>query len=304
MRHNVTLRVLDRATGRLIQEQKGHNSATNTMIEGIGHYLTGAGVLRQGYSMLERFVPQYISLGTMGLLNQDEDSNHLPAGIDFDHYMQQRPGFGSDGYSDEYNNGRPYHGLGPAFTSFSTSQSYYTGNITYYKGVAYRAKEDMPVDPDTGTYNYWKGDQWEVSSSQPTCYELISQNFPRSEITFRDVVPENESELARSIDVVFSAMITTGALEEFRQFYGKSYIFITEAGLWSEKDYIPDNVSYNGLLAGYRLVPPNSDNWDMSIAANREILKKQILRVEADQVVQVIWKIQLANFEDIKDKKT
>lgn len=343
IRHNVTFRILDKFTGKLIHEHKGHNTATNTMLEGIGHYLIGEGVLRQGYSMLSDFIPRYISLGTMGLRNQDQDSSRLPIGIsghnytgdeetDFDNYMKERPGYGSDGYSSEYNNNRPYFGLGPAFSCFSTEVSYYKGDITYYKGVAYEAKSNMIVDPDQGIHNYWNSDQWKVASSseQPTCYELITPGFPRQEITFRDVLPEYESEHAKTINVVFSAMIPSGAINEFVD-ASKDYVFITEAGLWSEKDFVSKSASVNGLVAGYRVVPPNPVNWYMKAsdvpdnaaisylieqgivnptdaqiasakrtlsAQNRQILKEQVLRVERDQVVQVIWKIEIGNLDD------
>lgn len=348
MKHNVTIRVLDKTTGKVIQEHKGHNTATNTMIEGIGHYLAGAGVLRQGYSMLSDYIPRYISLGTMGLRNQDEDSEGLPAGIsgaeytgdegeDFTSFLNERPGYGSDGYDVVYNNNRPYLGLGPAFTSFSINKSYYQGNIAYYNGVAYVAQEDMIVDPDTGVYNYWNPDnnKWAVApeSEQPTCYELISPEFPRVDISFRDVVPEYESEHMKTVDVVFSAMISTGALAQFRD-SGKDYIFITEAGLWSDKEYRENNVGNNGLVAGYRVAPPSKINWAMKaedvtresaiiylyergienptdeqieIAKryvaedNRNILKHQVLRVERDQVVQVIWKIEIGNADSIEE---
>lgn len=342
IKHNVTLRVIDKATGKLIREHTGHNSATNTMIEGVGHYLAGEGVLQQGPYMLSDFIPRYISLGTMGLVNQDETSEGLPEGIsghedagteaaNFSNYLKERPGYGSDGYSLIYNNNRPYLGLGPAYTSFSSTESYPQGSIVTYKGVAYQATEDIIIDPDIGLYNYWDSDKWEVlpDSKQPTCYELISPSAPRVEISFRDVVPEYEAEVPKSIDVIFSAMISTGALAEFRE-TGKDYIFISEAGLWSTRDYHPDGTGVNGLVAGYRLVPPKSKNWYMvpldvpdayaidyleeqgitdpsesqifvaktEIALdNRKILQEQILRVERNQIVQVIWKVQIGNID-------
>ena len=49
IQHNVTIRIYDKSTGKLVREHTGHNTATNTLIEGIGHYLAGEGVLRQGY---------------------------------------------------------------------------------------------------------------------------------------------------------------------------------------------------------------------------------------------------------------
>ena len=79
--YNVTLRAIDRFTHQVTSEITGHNTATNTLVTGIGHYLKGDGVLNQGYEMLSQFIPRYISLGTMGLLNQDEDENGLPTGI-------------------------------------------------------------------------------------------------------------------------------------------------------------------------------------------------------------------------------
>lgn len=344
IKQNVTLRVLDKTTGKLIRQQKGHNAATNSLIEGIGHYLAGAGVLRQGYSMLSKYIPKYISLGTMGLMNQDEDDEGLPTGISgynvpldpteedrFQAYMDQMPGYGSDGYSGLYNNERPYFGLGPAYTSFSILDSYMTDDIVYYNGRAYRATEDMIVDPDEGIYNIWNSDKWEEldEPQQPDCFELISPEFPRVEISFRDVVPEYEAENPRTIDVVFSAMISTGALQAFRD-PDKDYIFITEAGLWSDRSYVPDDSGTNGLVAGYRVAPPSRLNWymkaenvpdtlaiaylhdqgiddptaeqieeakDILATENRSLLKQQVLRVERNQVVQVIWKIEVGNYE-------
>ena len=342
-RHNVTIRILDKATGQMVREHTGHNTATNTLIEGVGHYLAGQSVLRQGYYMLSRFIPRYISLGTMGLRNQDEDAEGLPTGIsgkeytgdeatDFANYMKERPGYGADGYSKLYNNNRPYMGLGPAFTSFSSTQSYYAGDIVYYKGVAYEATEDIIVDPDTGLYNYWDSNKWRVApnSEQPICYELITPSAPRVEISFRDVVPEYEAEVPQTVDVVFSSMISTASLAQFRD-PGKDYIFISEAGLWSRKDYQPQGTGVNGLVAGYRIAPPSrynrymkpddvpdsyaieyledegiTDPTEAQIAdakteiaeENRKILKEEILRVERGQVVQVIWKIQIGNFNE------
>lgn len=251
IKNNVSFRVLDANTHEVIQEHIGHNAATNSMLTGIAHYLIGDGVLNQGSYMLSNYVPKYISLGTMGLLNQDEDDSGLPVGIGiteadetsrFIDYMSQAPGYGADGYDQYENNNRGFFGLGPAYTA----------------GV-------------------------------PIKCELISSSFPRTPVSFRDVVPETESELPETIDVVFSAMISTGALAQFRG--GNDYIFITEAGLWSKPDW--SDGSNNGLLAGYRIAPPNQDNWDMTIGENRDILKQQILRVGINQVVQIIWKIQI-----------
>lgn len=344
--HNVTLRVLDKSTMKLVREIEGHNSATNTLIEGIGHYLAGAGVLRQGFSRLSKYIPQYISLGTMGLRNQEEDENGLPTGIsgheyigdvaiDFENYVNERPGYGSDGYSKSYNNDRPYYGLGPAYTSFAPNKSYKEGDIVYYKGVAYVATEDMIVNPDIGVYNYWNSDLWEEADSdlQPSCYELITPSYPRTEIAYRDVVPESEAEIPETIDVIFSAMIPSDHFAQFRD-PDKDYIFITEAGLWSARSLDGSDVfenSSNHMVAGYRLMPGdvmhqfmnpgtmpdevaieylyqqgNDDPSSEEIAQakidlaqeNQELLKAQVLRVERNQVVQAIWKMQLGNVKN------
>lgn len=261
VRHNVSFRVLDAATCKVVQQHTGHNAATNTLLTGIGHYLKGDGVLNQGYHMLGAYVPKYISLGTMGLLNQEADSNGLPAGIGiidgteeqrFIDYMMQCPGYGADGYDDTLNNNRLHLGLGPKFT-------------------------DRPA-----------------GSPVINC-ELVSDSFPRSTISFRDVVPEIEAELPETVDVVYSAMISTGALAQFRDNNG--YVFITEAGLWARPDWVDGGD--NGLLAGYRITPPDQENWDMRIAANRDILKRNILKVGINQVVQVIWKIQLGSVSQL-----
>lgn len=365
MQQNITIQVVDILTGKVVQEHTSHNTVTNSMLLGIAHYLTGDGVFQQGYHMLANYVPRYISLGTMGLISQEQDKDGLPAGIGvtipdpgtdddyralldalsdaesrlnvakdalknecpyyvelgkcytgetcnqcsdrlqakrdeldaaqaaydeaydavmgyseeqrFTDYMQQRPGYGADGYDGNQNNNRQWFGLGKVFKD---------------------------RDDKTKTIN---------------C-ELISASFPRAEISFRDVVPEVEAELPKTIDVVFSAMISTGALKQFRE-EGKDYVFITETGLWSQPDWpqgiaeVLDSatqqvVQYdwsdqdrayecgdNGLLAAYRLAPPNEENWDMSVKENRDLLKKNILRVGVNQIVQIIWKIQLGSID-------
>lgn len=262
MRHNVCIRVIDPSNGHVVSSHVGHNAATNSMLTGIAHYLTGDGVFNQGHHMLSAYVPKYISLGTMGLMNQDADTLGYPSGIGvvngteesrFQDYMSQCPGYGADGYDVNQNNNRKYLGLGPMF-------------------------ENRP-------------DKTQVANC-----ELISTSFPRAMISFRDVVPETESEFSKTIDVIFSAMVSTGALAQFRS-PGSDHIFITEAGLWSRPDWVDGGD--NGLLAGYRIAPPNQENWDMSIASNRELLKRQIIRVGINQVVQVIWKIQLGGIEEL-----
>lgn len=261
IKHNVCIRVIDEVTGSVVSEHEGHNAATNSMLTGIGHYLAGEGMFGQG-ELLDPWIPKYISLGTMGLINQDEDEDHLPAGIGvvpgteeerFQDYMNKCPGFGSDGYDLNMMNNREYPGLGPTFPNRASAQ----------------------------TIN---------------C-ELINAGFKRSPVTFRNVVPEYQAEQPKTIDVVFSAMISTGALAQFRE-PGRDYIFITEMGLWAQQDW--NDSGENGLLAGYRIIPPNEDNWDMANPENRKVLKKNILRVGVNQIVQIIWKIQIGAVDQIK----
>lgn len=284
IQHNVMFRVIDLSTNQVVSQHVGHNQATNTILLGVGHYLKGDGVLNQGRSILSSYIPRYISLGTMGLINQKADANGLPLGIGvvdgveekrFKDYMDQTPGYGADGYDKNLNHNRAYLGLGPKFS-----------------------------DRDT------KNDE----NPKTVRCELISDSFPRADITYRELIPENRSELSETIDIVYSAMISTGALAQFRE-PGNPYVFITEAGLWSKKDadiMDPNHKSgyshNNGLLAGYRIVPPNISNWDMvptsttsieQAKANRELLRSEILRVGVNQVVQVIWKIQIGSMDQL-----
>lgn len=316
--HNVSFRVIDINSGKLVQEHIGHNAATNALLTGIAHYLTGEGVLNQGYQMLSAYVPQYISLGTMGLIDQSEDKNGLPAKlgvVDYDKtrynqlnasqlellnkpssnyilsdedqeilrcvdYMTQCPGYGADGYDSSLNNNRRYAGLGPIYGSMFLNTS-------------------------------------DSKSVVATDCELISSSFPRSRISFRDIVPEYESELPKTIDIVFSAMISTGALAQFRapridsngnlmrddagNIIYNPYVFITEAGLWSKPNW--SDSGDNGLLAAYRITPSDVDSCDMADAiigsASRSALKQSIIKVGVNQVVQVIWKIQLGSIEQL-----
>lgn len=257
LEHNVQIRVLDKVTGEVVSVHEGHNAATNSMMLGIAKYLTGNGLFNQGWDLLRDYVPQYISLGTMGLLNQEEDEQGLPAGIgvyegqseeeNFTDYMLTVPSYGADGYDKYSNNGRSYFGLGPEYAN--------------------RPNKDKTVN----------------------C-ELISTSYPRVKVSYREVVPEAKAELPETVDVVFSAMVSTGALAQFRE-PGKNYLFITEAGLWSRPDWV-DGGS-NGLLAAYRIAPPDNGKWDMSVEENRQLLKQQIIKVNRNQVVQVVWKIQI-----------
>lgn len=270
--HNVLFRVIDKGTGKVVREYEGHNQATNTMLTGIGHYLAGDGTTNAN-AILGAFVPKYISLGTMGLINQKEDENGLPIGIGgvnstmpddpstesesniiarYTAYMEEAPGYGADGYKSTdptYNNNRGVFGLGPVYDS-------------------------------------------ELNQGEAIKCELISATFPRAKISRRQFNSEEYSEVSETIDVVVSAMISTGALAQFRN--GNDYVFITEAGLWSTSKY---SSSGSGLLAGYRIKPPNDVNWDMTIPTNRQILQENIIRVGINQVVQVIWKIQVGSIK-------
>lgn len=260
VRYNVSIRVIDEPTGRIVSEHVGHNAATNTLLTGIGHFLMGEGSVTGG-ELVREWVPQFISLGTMGMNSQEEDEEGLPTGVGniqgteeekFVDYLLHTPGYGSDGYDSSLMNGREYAGLGPAFAD---------------------RKGESTVE----------------------C-ELISESYPRARITYREVVPEYQSEYPKTIDVVFSAMISTGALAQFRE-PGKDYIFVSEVGLWSAPTW--KGTGDNGLLAGYRICPPDEDNWDMSKEDNRRILKENIIKIGTNQIAQVIWKIQLGGLEQL-----
>lgn len=349
IKQNVTFRVIDERTGNVVQTYQGHNSATNSLLYGIAHYLKGDGVLNQGTHMLSSFVPRYISLGTMGLSSQEEDENHLPLGIGgipnpddpkdeenrFVDYMSHRPGYGADGYDINLNNGRDVFGLGKPFSKTDnvisgTTETLKLGDINndgvvdvndllllvdyMCDKVTLSEKQlkcadidkDGHVDCedvqllrqaidnkiDLGTIEYTN------TTYQTINCELISSSFPRQLISYREIIPEPKAEQPQTIDIVYSAMISTGALAQFREL-GKDYIFITEAGLWSSDEYTDG--TDNGLLAGYRLVPTNENYWDMTKPSNRIQLKRSILRVGINQVVQVIWKIQIGSIDDILD---
>lgn len=396
--HNVMMRVIDTSTGQVVQEVESHNAATNSMLIGIAHHLVGdfqasePSGLHPSYSILSNYVPRYISLGTMGLLNQEQDENGLPLGIGdsmpntlqhpeyaeleklyneaksnlekakqaiiesacpcasklielgidcstltmcnectqrmkdakaaydkalkeynqardnymnrseeirFTEYLEHCPGYGADGYNSAYNNGRSSIGLGRMYTSYDPNSQYREGDIVTYKDSAYKCIKNTATQSGVFSTNFFEilpdADQPDPEK-QSVNIELCSPTFPRTAISYREIIPENEAELPRTIDVVFSAMISTGALKQFRP-EGKDYIFITEAGLWSKNTYSPN--SNNGLLAGYRIVPSNDNQLDMSVEANRIALKRSILKVKKNQVVQVIWKIQLGSISDI-----
>lgn len=261
LQHNVCIRVIDEPTGKVVSQHMGHNAATSTLLTGIGQYLLGGATTGAG-QLLSNWIPQYISLGTMGLCSQEEDEEGLPTGVGdcratseeerMKDYLLKVPGFGSDGYDASLINDRPYMGLGPKFEN--------------------------------------------RESEKTIACELISDTFPRSPITHRQALSEAQSEYPKTIDVVFSALVSTGALAQFRE-PGKDYIFISEVGLWSTPTW--HGTGNNGLLAGYRICPPDQENWDMSIPENRKILKQNIIRVGTNQVAQIIWKIQLGGIDQL-----
>lgn len=281
---NVTLNVIDINTGEVVQTHSGHNMATNSLIYGIAHYLTGDGILGQGTSMLSSYVPQYISVGTMGLKSQTP-KNGLP---DIDSsYVNEFPGYGSDGYDLNDMNNRNQYGLGRAFTSYSDKLTYKSGDKVTISGYEYICNSDinMPMPYDK---SYWtKGDK-----IPDVGIELIDP--VRFDISFRDIEPETKAELPRTMDVIFSTMISTGVLSKYRG--NRDFIYITEVGLWSKKLFVDVETvgGTNGLLAGYRLMPKNSDDW-----GNTTKVKQSILRVGKNQVVQVVWKIQLGSMTDL-----
>lgn len=307
--HNVSIRVLDKDTLKVVQEHTGHNAATNSLLTGIGYYLIGEGVLGQGSAMLKDYVPQYISLGTMGLAGQSQSEDGLPldigmsasSGVDdttrYTKYMDERPGFGADGYDANANHGRPYFGLGYPYESYDRTRTYQPGDVVIHNTDRYRCINATELGEfDSTKWELWPFDGDPDIHIDEVGFEAISPTYLRSKIAYRDVVPEIYAETANTIDIVFSAMISTGALAQFRG--NNDYLFISEAGLWSRPTYAGSSAVENGLLAGYRIVPPDSSNWDMSDAANRAILQHNILRVGVNQVVQVIWKIQLGDVSD------
>lgn len=260
---NVCIRIIDEPTGKVVREHIGHNAATCTLLTGIGQFLAGTSSTGAG-QLLDQWIPQFISLGTMGLASQEEDDEGLPTGVGdngasteeerMEGYLAEVPGFGSDGYDLALMNDRPYPGLGPMFA--------------------------------------------DRASTMTIGCELISNTFPRSAITYRRCLPESQSEYPKTIDVVFSAMVSTGALAQFRE-PGKGYIFITELGLWSSRQWIGEG--NNGLLAGYRICPSDKSSWDMSKEENRRALKASIVKIGTNQVAQIIWKIQLGAIEQMAD---
>jgi hypothetical protein len=454
VKQNVTIRVIDEPTGKVVQEHVGHNAATNSLLTGIAHYLMGDGVLNQGADTLSMWVPQYISLGTMGLTSQESETlsdgsivpkalgytpvapesatpteKELNARLRFTEYLNQTPGFGADGYDDNSNNDREWFGLGYPYTlkPDALTQDFYNAGQTSYDLTSIPLTGDknsiisVTVYPPTETQpnpvinqdihdtsvtrqvisvekydvqmngnNEYKllltdGASYQgriaviytIDSADATNCELVKAKIEngsivpltlRSKISYRSLVPEFQSEVPNTLDVIYSAMVSTGALKDYRG--DNDYVYITEAGLWSNSTYTDSGD--NGLLAGYRLMPSDeeilpvattqsftgdgetkaftftqvataidavtlndvptsaynldtetnqivfddapadgviiattytytiTDTWkDMKIPENREKVQKGILRVGINQVVQVVWKLQLGGLQQL-----
>lgn len=343
VKQNVTIRVIDEPTGKVVQEHVGHNAATNSLLTGIAHYLMGDGVLNQGADTLSTWIPQYISLGTMGLSDQESevitdsddhqyivprslgDTPVAPSGatereadlnaeLRFTEYLNQTPGFGADGYDANSNNNRRWFGLGFPYSLKPDCRMQYFGNageteytldppvlagskdnilsVTIYPPTeAHPAGEINQNEHDTsvtrmvlsvndydlydngtvlridngGQYSGRIAIMYFVESTDAANCELIQAKYDnqgnivsttlRSKITYRNMVPEYQSEVPNTLDVVLSAYVSTGALAAFRG--DRDYIYITEAGLWSGPRY--NNSGDNGLLAAYRIMPTDDD---------------------------------------------
>jgi len=325
VKQNVTIRIIDEPTGKVVQEHVGHNSATNSLLTGIAHYLMGDGVFNQGGDILSAWVPQYISLGTMGLVSQDADEDYLPIGIGttplapsgatateqelntvlrYTEYVNQTPGFGADGYSDNINNDREWFGLGLPYSDKPAKVEQYFGDagsdtytlsspvldkaasnivsiIVYPDGVINQDMHDTSINrvgisasnysldasgtkvtiTDGTSYSGRIAIQYKVESSEAVNCELIKTSTLRSKITYRNIIPEVQAEIPNTLDVIYSAFISTGALKEYRG--DNDYVYITEAGLWSRSYY--DTSGDNGLLAGYRILPTDDEIYDVRL---------------------------------------
>lgn len=338
VKQNVTIRVIDEPTGKVVQEHIGHNAATNSLLTGIAHYLMGDGVLNQGQDTLSMWVPQYISLGTMGLTSQKSEElsdgsivpadlgytpaapedataeeKELNARLRFEEYINQAPGFGADGYDDNSNNNREWFGLGYPYslkpealkqnfytwdgseTTFTLSEvpesiisvTLYTDgvvnqdihdtsvprqvissenyavieNYIYLHAYSDNPDPDVPVIPANSRiaviYTYKSSDaaNCELTKAKIDASGAIEPLTYRSKITYRDLVPEFQSEVPNTLDVVYSAMVSVGALADYRG--DNNYVYITEAGLWSRPSYTDSGD--NGMLAGYRIMPSDDE---------------------------------------------
>lgn len=339
LQHNVSIRVLDEVTGELVNEHVGHNASTNSLLTGIAHYLVGDGVLNQG-DILGYWIPRYISLGTMGLMNQEEDEDGLPLGIGNTSYQGKTLNEIAD--SDRIILGK----VSLETDNYGTYLPGFSGDdiLTEDEDMSLRFADYMNGTPGYGADGYDSNvnngrtflglgkpfDQRPDSTKSVNC-ELITQSIKRSPITFREIVPESQAECPETIDVIFSAFLSTGQLSKFRE-PGKDYIFISEVGLWSRPDYVVGGD--NGLLAGYRLSPPDQENWAVTptsvpysqaesfiknsfpadiiskwteeeyknhmkeaqktiAESNRQLLKESIIKIGPNQVAQIIWKIQI-----------
>jgi hypothetical protein len=364
LKQNVTIRVIEEATNKVVQEHVGHNAATNSMLTGIAHYLLGDGTLNQGSDMLTSWVPQYISLGTMGLTNQDSETyfddelemevtvpsgvgttlpapesatpqeKELNAKLRFTEYLNQCPGFGADGYDENTNNDRPYFGLGLPYDDRPAmqSQDFFSGDgatksftlsttpvsivsVTIYpNGVVNQDMHDTSVTRQILPSNQYilendtvvindnvvapvAGSRiaiiYTLDNKEAAVCELIDSTTVRSKINFRNIIPEVQSEVPGTLDVIFSAFLSTGELSKYRG--DNDYIYITEAGLWSKPTYTSGGD--NGLLAGYRIMPSddevntlgvedkfNSDGTTTEFKLTKEAI--QIDSVTLDNVVQ------------------
>ena len=335
VKQNVTIRVIDEPTGKVVQEHIGHNAATNSLLTGIAHYLMGDGVLNQGSDTLSMWVPQYISLGTMGLTSQSsetitigedefivpsdlgytpvapedatDEEKELNAQLRFSEYINQAPGFGADGYDSNTNNNREWFGLGYPYSlkPDALKQNFYTWDgteatftlsetpievisVTLYPGgvvnqdisdtqverrvlpsslysvsgthIHFNEYQDTTIPANSRLaiiYTYDNGDaeNCELISAKLDKYNNIVPLTLRSKITYRDLVPEIQSEIPNTLDVIYSAFVSTGALKDYRS--DNDYIYITEAGLWSKPNY--NESGDNGLLAGYRIMPSDDE---------------------------------------------
>ena len=335
VKQNVTIRVIDEPTGKVVQEHIGHNAATNSLLTGIAHYLMGDGVLNQGSDTLSMWVPQYISLGTMGLTSQNsetitigedefivpsdlgytpvapedatDEEKELNAQLRFSEYLNQTPGFGADGYDNNSNNNREWFGLGYPYSlkPDALKQDFYTwdgSEVTftlsdtpidiisatlYPGGIVNQNISDTSVERRvlsstlyTVTDNRIHFDQYPdttipstsrlaiiytCESTDAANCELVKAKIDnlnnivpltlRSKITYRDLVPEIQSEVPNTLDVIYSAFVSVGALSEYRG--DNDYIYITEAGLWSKPNF--NDSGDNGLLAGYRIMPSDDE---------------------------------------------
>ena len=326
VKQNVTIRVIDEATDKVVQEHVGHNAATNSMLTGIAHYLLGDGTLNQGSDMLMSWVPQYISVGTMGLTSQESEPYYddelgmdvivpadvgttlnapanatpeeksLNATLRFTEYLNQCPGFGADGYDENTNNNRKYFGLGLPYDERPApkKQDFFDGDgnnrqftlstvptsivdITVYPdGVVNQNMHDINVKREVIPFDKYSFEGsvvtinsnypapaadsrlaiiYTIDSKEASVCELIDSTAIRSKITYRGIIPEVQSEIPGTLDVIYSAFISTGELAKYRG--DKDYIYITEAGLWSKPSYTGGGD--NGLLAGYRIMPSDDE---------------------------------------------